>query len=160
MAGKKKVVTELEALLPKLDEEGATFLLEQARIHLHNMEVDRLRKKELAVTAGGRNKRTAKDAAPGSSGNGFRVERADDGETYHLVAGGLWKMFTADEMAAMVSIARGEGTEEESSRRLHSWLARERRDALSDFSLGNEGGPSTVQLVRALREFFRGKKKR
>lgn len=157
MAGKKKAIAELEALLPKLDEAGVAFLLEQARVHQRNMEVDRLQRNEASQAKQGRSPGAATGGAKGRTETGFRVERADGGETYHLVSGGLWKMFTAGEMAAMVAIARGDSEEPEAGRRLHAWLARERRDALADFSLGMECGPATLELVRALRAAFPGR---
>ncbi len=159
MAGKKKAIAELETLLPKLDEEGIVFLLEQARIHAHNMEVDRLQRKAAAGGKTGARPR-AKGAVKGQPEDGFHLERADDGETYHLVSGGLWKMFTAGEMAAMVAISRGDDGETVAARRLHAWLERERRDALADFSLGAEGGPATLELVRTLRKAFSGRKRK
>jgi hypothetical protein len=159
---KKKVIADIIDLLPKLDEEGLTFLLEQTRIHLYNMEVERQeRDTAMAATkaAGSVSKKRPTASKGGVDISGFRIERADDGETYHLVSGGLWKMFTAAEMASMVNIVRGEGDEGEIGRRLHSWLFRERRDVLSDFSLGSEPGPSTSELIRLLRKTFSGKRK-
>ena len=50
-AAVKKLEAELAALLPQLDEEGLAFLLEQAKVHLHNMEVDRLNRLKTAVKA-------------------------------------------------------------------------------------------------------------
>ena len=156
MAGKKKAIAELEALLPKLDEAGVAFLLEQAQVLLHNREVDQLQRNEASKEDKARS--PSARGAKGQTETGFRVERADDGETYHLVSGGLWKMFTAGEMAAMVAIARGDSGESEAARRLHVWLERERRDALADFSLGMESGPATRELVRALKAAFSGRK--
>jgi hypothetical protein len=160
--GQKEAVAELVALLPELDEEGLAFLLEQAKVHLHNMEIDRLQRAEtLSVQRGSKSgsKRPSTGIGRRSATPGFRVERADDGETYHLVSGGVWKMFTDAEMAAIVTIVRGEGDEAELARRLHSWFERERRDALSDFFLGSEPGTLTLELVRTLRKTFSGKKK-
>jgi hypothetical protein len=160
--GKKKVIAELIELLPKLDEEGLTFLLEQARVHLHNMEIDRARQREITAASktsegSGSKKRTAAKKG-GAAASLFRVERADDGKTYHLVYGEAWKLFTAGEMASMVAIVRAKGVEEELALRLHAWFQRERRDALSDFSLGSAAGPASLELVRVLKKTFSGKK--
>jgi hypothetical protein len=132
-SAKGPVLEELLALLPELDEEGLSFLLEQAKVHRYNMEAERLN--DLARKLG-----TAEPGAVrGAQANVLRIERSADGSTYHIVAGGDWKMFTAEEMAALVRISRcGEG-EEETSRRLRAWFARERRDVYLDLGLD---GPS------------------
>jgi hypothetical protein len=131
---KNPALDELIALLPELDEEGIAFLLEQAKVHHYNMEVEKLN----AISdraAAGKSAKAPKDAAQGA----LRIERSADGSTYHLVAGGDWKMFTAEEMAALVRITRsGEGAEEV-ARRLRAWLARERKDVYLDLGLD---GPS------------------
>jgi hypothetical protein len=160
-AQKKKAIADLIDLLPKLDEEGLAFLLEQARIHLYNMDVERQeREATTAATkaAAGSVSHKRPTAPKGNDPSGFHIERSDDGETYHLVSGGVWKLFTASEMAAMVAVARGKGGEEELARRLHAWLERERRDALADFFLGARSGPSSIELVRVLKKTFSGKK--
>ena len=132
-AAKSLALEELLALLPELDEEGIVFLLEQAKVHRYNMEAERLNalaEKLRPVQPGG---------AAQAQASVLRIERSADGSTYHIVAGGDWKMFTAEEMAALVRITRcGEG-EEEISRRLRAWFARERRDVYLDLGLD---GPS------------------
>ena len=41
---RESLAKELRSLIPKLDEEGLTFLIEQAHIHLYNLQVDSLNK--------------------------------------------------------------------------------------------------------------------
>jgi hypothetical protein len=131
---KNPALDELIALLPELDDGGIAFLLEQAKVHHYNMEVEKLNAITDCAAAGTSVK--APNAAPSSA---LRIERSADGSTYHLVAGGDWKMFTAEEMAALVRITRsGEGAEEV-ARRLRAWLARERKDIYLDLGLD---GPS------------------
>jgi hypothetical protein len=131
---KNPALVELIALLSELDDEGIAFLLEQAKVHHYNMEVEKLN----AISdraAAGKSAKAPNDAARGA----LRIERSADGSTYHLVAGGDWKMFTAEEMAALVRITRsGEGAEE-TARRLRAWFARERKDVFLDLGLD---GPS------------------
>jgi hypothetical protein len=131
---------ELLALLPELDDAGIAFLLEQARVHRYNMEAERLN--SLAERLGVDEPRPSSTAKAGA----LRIERSTDGSTYHIVAGGDWKMFTAEEMAALVRISRcGEGAEEV-SRRLRAWLLRERKDVFLDLGLD---GPS-IGIAREL----------
>jgi hypothetical protein len=39
---------ELRLLIPKLDVEGLSFLVEQAKVHLYNMQVDKINRAEIA----------------------------------------------------------------------------------------------------------------
>jgi hypothetical protein len=133
-AKKNPVLDELMALLPELDAEGIAFILEQAKVHHYNMEVERLNAISDRAAAGGSAR--AHGDAPTAA---LRIERSADGSTYHLVAGGDWKMFTAEEMAALVRITRSGEGKEEIARRLRSWLARERKDVFLDLGLD---GPS------------------
>jgi len=127
---------ELLDLLPELDEAGLAFLLEQAKVHRYNMEVERLN--AISKPAAADNSSHAPRDGERAAG-ALRIERSTDGSTYHIVAGNDWKMFTAEEMAALVRITRaGEGAEE-TARRLRAWFARERKDVFLDFGLD---GPS------------------
>ena len=59
-------------------------------------------------------------------------------------------MFTAEEMAALVRIARcGEG-EDEVSRRLRAWLARERKDVFLDLGLDGASIGMAKDIARLL----------
>jgi hypothetical protein len=146
----RKLAEELQSLMGSLDEEGLAFLVEQARVHLHNMEVDRLLREEEAAaleaesvrvsgTASGKGSRagkgSAKKAASGESGTGdFRIERS--GSSYHVISAGKWKMFSEDEMLAIVKICRSKDPVEEVSERLYRWLEAERPDAFPDLEIG------------------------
>ncbi len=135
-ATKSPALKELLALLPELDEEGVAFLLEQAKVHRYNMEVEKLNAISDRVAAAGPR---PTPAGPKPTNSALRIERSADGATYHLVAGSDWKMFTAEEMAALVRISRSGEADEEISRRLRAWFARERRDVFLDLGLD---GPS------------------
>jgi hypothetical protein len=150
-AKKSPVRDELLALLPELDEEGIAFLLEQAKVHRYNMEVEKLNAISDRVAAAGPRPTPAGSRTAGSA---LRIERSEDGATYHLVAGSDWKMFTAEEMAALVRISRcGEG-EEEVSRRLRAWLARERKDVFLDLGLDGASIGLARDIARLLAATF------
>jgi hypothetical protein len=135
-AKERPLLEELLALAPELDDEGLSFLLEQAKVHRYNMEVEKLNAISDRVAAAGPR---PTPSGPKPTSSALRIERSEDGATYHLVAGSDWKMFTAEEMASLVRISRcGEG-DEDVARRLRSWLSRERRDVFLDLGLD---GPS------------------
>ena len=148
---KNPVLDELLALLPELDEEGLAFLLEQAKVHRYNMEVEKLNAISDRVAAAGPR---PTPSGPRSTSSVLRIERSEDGATYHLVAGSDWKMFTAEEMASLVRIARSGEGEEEISRRLRAWLARERRDVFLDLGLDGPSIGMAKEIARLLAETF------
>lgn len=165
---------ELAGLLPSLDEEGLAFLVEQARVHLRNMEIDRLNAEIEADEA-----RSSADAGDGPPGGGgargkrkkaavpgdvrrradFRIERSATGSSYHVISGGKWKMFTDDEMLAMVKICSSDDDVREVTDRLYTWLDAERPDAFADLELEGPHDPKMAELVELLRAKFKIRKR-
>ncbi len=149
--GRKKknpALDELLALLPALDEAGIAFLLEQAKVHRYNMEVERLNAQIESDAVRG------PDSVPGPAPGLLRIERSKDGSTYHLVVGNDWKMFTSEEMAALVRICRSGEPQAEMARRLRAWLSRERRDVYLDLGLDGPSIGMGLDLVRLIGESF------
>jgi hypothetical protein len=60
---RESLVKELKSLIPRLDSEGLAFLVEQAKIHLYNMQVDELNKTAAQTSEKSRAKGTAKPKA-------------------------------------------------------------------------------------------------
>jgi hypothetical protein len=147
-ARRSPILRELEALLPELDDEGLSFLLEQAKVHRYNMEVERLNAISDRLAAEGT------PEVPAATRAALRIERSKDGSTYHIVAGSSWKMFTAEEIAALVRIARSSDTESERARRTRSWFARERKDVVVDLGLDGPSIGLALEIVRLLRKTF------
>ncbi len=164
-ASHKRLSQELAEIIPSLNEEGLAFLVQQAYVHLHNMEVDRLEAEAVSLssraekgTRGSKRpagKSAGRDvAADRSSPANFRVERSSSGASYHLISGGKWKMFSEGEMASLVKIAHGPGSFREIGKRLHHWLADERQDAFPDLEIGDERDPKLAELAEFLRAKF------
>lgn len=149
------LASELRSMIKDLDEEGLAFLVEQARVHLHNMNVTRLEEELAAANRSGKNGSGKKSAAaPRIPPADFRIDRSPSGATYHIISGGKWKMFTDEEMLAMVRIAQSKDTLLEVSRRLWDWLDRERPDAFEDLDIEDHHDPRTKELVKLLRKKF------
>lgn len=146
------LLQELKKLIEELDEEGLDFLLEQAHVHRYNMEVERLNEAE--------ERKAAREGGGASSGGSaprapaLRIERSKDGNTYHVVSAGRYKMFSADEMLALVRIAHGNPNTEEAARGLHRWMSRERIDALADLGISGPSDPSLQTLSRLIVKTF------
>lgn len=127
-------------MLPELDEEGLSFLVEQARLrrkalaearalYLSSLEIAREAETEL------------------------KIGRCDDGSTYYIVSGPTWKLFSADEIAALVRIARNE-EETAAARSVFLWLLEERRDVLADLRIQDEASERLPELIELLRTNF------
>lgn len=169
-SGKKRkaaLLKELKSVLEELDEEGLDFLLEQAHVHRYNMEVERLNEAEerreagraeaVSIRAG---KRPAAGGRTGPRPPALRIERSQDGQTYHVVSAGRYKMFSADEMLALVRIAHANPDAAEAGRGLHRWMSRERTDALADLGFAGPSDPGLAALAALLRKSFAAPPKR
>lgn len=156
-AREKRLIQDLTDILPSLDEEGLSFLLEQAEVHRYNMEVTRLndaREKREKVMSKGKPAKSAATREGKSIRADFRVERSPSGSSYHIISGGKWKMFSDAEMIAMVKIAQAKVTQAEAGEHLYEWFDRERSDVFKDLELGKKGSAEYVDLVKMLRKKF------
>jgi hypothetical protein len=137
----KRLIDEIDSLLPELDEEGLVLLLEQARTRRLALEEARtICRSSIA---------SAQDAE-----TELKIGRCDDGSTYYVVAGATWKLFSADEIAALVRIARNEEAADKASQGLFSWLHQERRDVLADLRILDSASGRLPELLELLRSNF------
>ena len=148
---KALLLKDLHALLPRLDAEGLAFLLEQAEVHLYNMEAE-----ALEASRAERQRRAAerRGVAPGAAG-GLALVRSESGSSYYVEAGDASVMFTKEEMLSLVRLAHGHPDDLEAARALGAWLERERRDALDELRLPGAQGPALKELARLLRSSFK-----
>ncbi|WP_304224036.1 hypothetical protein [Gracilinema caldarium] len=154
---RKALITELEALIPQLDEAGLEFLVEQARIHLYNMKVDELNSlaQDLTSPAGtaGRKKPQEAGTTP-QPGPVFQIKAGSGGGSYHVSYRGNWKLFSDTEMLAMVRIVQGPGSQEERAARLFRWLKTERLDVLQDIPFQGATDPLLAEFATLLQKTF------
>jgi hypothetical protein len=143
---KAQLLKELKAILGKLDAEGLAFLLEQARVHLYNMEADRL--DALKDSMAGSAPAAGKAAA-------LRVERSQSGSSYYVVQNGAYIMFSPPEMAMMARLAHGNADDYDAAQALAKWLEKERSDALSELWRPVQSGHPLAPLVAVLRKTFK-----
>lgn len=148
---KALLLKDLRALLPRLDAEGLAFLLEQAEVHLYNMEAE-----ALEASRAERQRRAAerRGVAPGTAG-GLALVRSESGSSYYVEAGGASVMLTKEEMLALVRLAHGHPDDLEAARALGAWLGRERRDVLDELRLPGSQGPALKELAFLLRASFK-----
>jgi len=158
-SGTDELAGELAALIPELDAEGLAFLVEQARVHLYNMRAAELERAAVEADRASTRARTVAGAKPGATrraetSNDFAIKATSDGSTYDLVYQGKWKMFTGDEMLAMVRIVSSKDPVSQLTGRLYRWFLAERSDVINDLGLAGLADPRLRKLVALLRKTF------
>ncbi|MDR0623081.1 MAG: hypothetical protein LBG10_01460 [Treponema sp.] len=121
---RENLAGELRSLIPRLDAEGLQFLIEQAQVHLYNMQVDELNK---TITRA----RPAGTAKPPRQSEEIRIEGSGSGSSFYMFYHGQSLMFSRDEIIRLVSIVNGPGTALETAERLFYWFERERADVFA-----------------------------
>jgi DNA integrity scanning protein DisA with diadenylate cyclase activity len=144
---------ELRGLIPRLDSEGLAFLTEQAKIHLYNMQVEKLNEEASVPTADADRSGTAKRAAKKTGS--FKIRGTESGSSYYLYYGNNEVMFSRDEMIHLVKIANGAGSDLEIRERLYNWLDRERRDAFSVVPMADKFDERLKALAAFLKKNFK-----
>ena len=148
---KEALSKELKGLIPKLDSEGLAFLVEQARVHIYNMQVDELNKAAIAANEAAVKTASAR-AVKGKSGavkskslgkptggrEGYSIAGTDSGSSFYLFCPSDELMFSRGEMAHLVKIVNAKGTDLEIRERLYNWFERERRDAFSAIPIADK----------------------
>ncbi|MEL3900447.1 hypothetical protein DWQ65_11940 [Treponema phagedenis] len=152
-AAEKKLVKELTELLSEMDEVGLRFLIEQARVHLYNMEVISIQTELTAAEQ--KLSRQKLEAAEKTGGSPFRIEAGKDRQVYHIISGGKYKVFNDDEILDMVRIVHAEEDASEIRRNLYHWFFRERGDVLAEFGLADLHDSRWNILINTLQTSFK-----
>ena len=153
----ESLAKELGDLIPQLDSEGLAFLVEQARVHLYNIQVVELNKAAQAVNTA--SARTAgitqgkKASKPG--GGNLRIGGSESGSSYYFYYRNSNVMFAKDEMMHLVKIANGPGTDLEIRERLYNWFERERKDIFALIPMADKFDDRLKALVALLKKSFK-----
>ncbi|MDR0586275.1 MAG: hypothetical protein LBG26_03455 [Treponema sp.] len=145
----EKLAAELKSLIPQLDEEGLLFLIEQARVHIYNMQVDALNK-SMART------RQTESAAPGKSkAVGISLKISEDKHSYYLSCNNDWIMFNRAEMLQLVKITSSPLPDDDKRAGLYRWFDRERRDVFGTVPIRSPQSEILSELIRLLNKSFK-----
>lgn len=151
------LVRELTALLPDIQAEGLQFLLNQARVLLHNQQVEKVNA-ELAKLQDleHRQRKSARPEKPaaGSEGGapaGVDIEEGESGTSFVLVLSPARKFLNREEMRGLVRLCRAADAPGEAGTRLHRWLSRHRRDILLDAGIQSGSDPRLAALAELVR---------
>jgi len=159
----QSLADELRGLIPQLDSEGLAFLVEQANVHLYNMQVEELNKTAAAAdTASARAASAAKAAGikrgrgtPKAESDNLRIDGTESGSSYYLHYRNDSAMFSRDEMIHLVKIVNAPGTDLEIRERLYNWLDRERRDIFALIPIADKFDARLKALAALLKKSFK-----
>ena len=160
-AERESLARELRGLIPRLDSEGLSFLVEQARVHLYNMQAEELNEAALAADAAAERanslagKTGGRRGAPKAAAENFRIDTTESGSSYYLHYRNNEVMFSRDEMIRLVKIANGKGTDLEIRERLYNWFDRERKDVFAVVPMADKFDKRIKPLVALLKKNFK-----
>jgi hypothetical protein len=144
------LVKELRSLIPRLDAEGLQFLIEQAQVHLYNMQVDELNK----TLAGTKPAGASKEKTPRQSEE-IRIEGSGSGSSFYLFYHGRSVMFSRDEIIHLVKIVNGPGGALEIAERLFNWFDRERADIFALIPMNDYFDGRLKKIARTVKKNFK-----
>ena len=148
---------ELQNLIPQLDSEGLAFLVEQARVHLYNMQVEKLNKAaDAANVASARAAsitRGRKASKPETEN--LRIGGSESGSSYYIYYRNSNVMFSQSEMLHLVKIASAKGTDLEIRERLYNWFDRERKDIFALIPITDKFDDRLKALITLLKKNFK-----
>ena len=165
---RESLAKELRGLIPKLDSEGLAFLVEQARVHIYNMQVDELNRAAVAANEAAAKSASAR-AAKGKSAagksksaskpiggrDGYSIAGTESGSSFYLLCPSDELMFSRSEMAHLIKIATAKGTDLEIRERLYNWFERERRDAFSVIPIADKFDARLKIVAGLLKKSFK-----
>ncbi|MDY6934269.1 MAG: hypothetical protein SVZ03_08615 [Spirochaetota bacterium] len=147
---KDELIKHLKIMIKDLNEEGLKFLIQQAEIILHNMQVKKQVKKL-------QNKEYIKDEAkkgPVSTKLTIEVKEGEDNSYFVIVINKARNFFALDEMRKLVKICHLSKDKKDASRRLHNWLSKNRKDVLIDTDIRGTADPALDTIYNFLKSNY------
>jgi len=147
---------ELSEAIKQVDEEGLIFLIQQAQVLIHNVQVDKINREivelEQKKLKSGKGKSAPRQTPPAAAE--VTIEESDNGKTFFLALGGKRKVMNLEEMRRLVRICYAAETKNDALKQLYTVFARERGDVLADAKISGPGSPIIEGLFRAIRSTY------
>ncbi|MBN2534065.1 MAG: hypothetical protein JXB88_14340 [Spirochaetales bacterium] len=148
---REKLEKELKGLLKKIDAEGLIFLLKQARVMIHNVQVDKINREIVEYESKRKTKTGGKSIKPTKSrAAAVEIEEINQGKSFFIRLNNARKIFNLDEMRSLVSICHGADDEIQAGMRIYRWLKSNRIDVLSDCNIAGNGDPHLAVLYKMI----------
>lgn len=148
---KDKLLKELQSLLPQVDKEGLSFLIQQTTTIIHNQKVKELNtSRELTENM----QRTAAQKKPKkSTAPQVYFEAGKNRSSFFLDVNGKRAILDHEELMQMVKIAQVAADSKTACERVYRWLKNNRDDILFDCGL-QPGGVKIEALCERLQSDF------
>jgi len=139
-----KLKNKLKKLIKDLPEESLVFLIEQAEICKHNIDVDKINKDVIL-----------KSQLKKTVDLPIKINADPDKKSFVLEINGQRKFITREEMKTMVKISWASTKEMEVSQRLFSWLYNERKDVLIDGGIRSKQDKKLLEIVKIIKSKYK-----
>jgi hypothetical protein len=147
---------ELTEAIKLIDEEGLIFLIQQAQVLIHNVQVDKLNREivelEQKKLESGKGKPAPRKTPAAAAA--VTIDESDNGKAFFLTLGGTRKVMNLEEMRRLVRICYSAETKSDALKQLYTVFARERGDVLADAKIGGPGSPILEGLFQAIRSTY------
>lgn len=161
-AQRTRLEKELTEAIKQVDEEGLIFLIQQAQVLVHNVQVDKINREIVELEQKKLSKGKAKSgeqktgktpAVPAA----VTIDESDNGKAFFLTLGGTRKIMNLEEMRRLVRICHSAETKSDALKQLYTVFARERGDILADAKISGPGSPVIEGLFQAIRSTYQVK---
>jgi hypothetical protein len=128
---------ELINLIKEIDDEGMIFLIKQAQIMKHNLEIDKINQK---LTELNKKEQQIRGSEPLKKNEvlAFSIEGSEDNSSFIFATGLSRDIFTSDEMNSLITICNAASGSADVPSRLFRWFANNRKDFLIDNSIRDD----------------------
>jgi len=147
---KDDLIKQLKKLINELNEEGLSFLIEQAIILKHNMQVKELNKDLQKL----RSNKPKSDKTSKSDKHKIEVEEADDNSYFIIVMNRARNFFSLEEMRKLVKICHASEDEKDASRRLYNWFSKNRSDVIRDTDIVGVNDPALTSIYNYIKNKY------
>lgn len=137
----KSVIKELNELLPELDENEISFLIDQAEVIIHNKKItsqpEIREKRESQFNKKMMDWQASQEEMMGRAS----VEEGSSGTHFIIVMGNYRNFFARDEMKKVVKLCHAAEDEKDAGRRLFNWFEKNRSDVLKNSAVDSPLDP-------------------
>jgi hypothetical protein len=150
---------ELIGYIKKVNEEGLIFLLKQAHVISHNMEVDKINDRIVEYEGSkARNKDKTGKPVPRTTGYSVEIKGEPEKKSFIIVFDKARKIFNLQEMRSIVKICENSSGDKDASVKLYRWFLTNRQDVLGDTGIGSAGHPILPVLYSTVKKTYRSKR--
>jgi hypothetical protein len=146
---------ELIGLVKQIDEEGLAFLIKQAHVIIHNMQIERINQEMSKLQLMNSKVRQAGSKPKAPVSYPVDIEEGTGGKHFILVVAGKRKMFAREEMSKLVTICQAAPGERPAAQRLLNWFKTNRSDVLLDTGINNAGSPTLAAIYKIIKSRYK-----